>query len=75
MARLLFWIVLAGLVYAVARNWLRRHERGARAPGKPAEPMFACAACGLNVPKSEAHLRDGQWYCSPEHLERGGPGG
>jgi uncharacterized protein len=75
MARLLFWIVLAGLVYAVARNWSRRHERRARAADKPAESMIACAACGLNVPQSEARLRDGLWYCSPEHLERGPPGG
>jgi len=72
MARLLFWVVLAGLVYVVLKNWSRRRTR---APDKPAEAVVGCVACGLNVPQSEAHLRDGKWYCSREHLERVRPGG
>jgi uncharacterized protein len=75
MARLLFWIVLAGLAYALARNWSRRSSRRMGPTDKPAEKMVGCALCGLNVPQSEAHGRDGRWYCSREHLERSHPSG
>ena len=78
MARLLFWILLAAAAYVVARS-LSRPAVG-RSPGgpgghdRPPETMVRCAACGLNVPQSEAHALDGRWYCSREHLERAHPG-
>ena len=75
MARLLIWILLAMVAYAVARNWSRRGaDRVKSAGGKPAEAIVTCAACGLNVPQSEAHASDGRWYCSREHLEGAGRG-
>ncbi|HEX4585790.1 MAG TPA: PP0621 family protein [Burkholderiaceae bacterium] len=68
MARLLLWALLGVIVYTLAKNWLRS---GAGRPGdRPPEAIVRCAACGLNVPQSEAHARDGLWYCSREHLER-----
>jgi len=70
MARLLFWILLAVVGYVVAKRWVRP---GAHRPGsadRPSEAIVRCAACGLNVPQSEAHARDGRWYCSREHLEQ-----
>jgi uncharacterized protein len=70
MARLLFWILLAGVAYAVARNWSRSAAGRVRAADKPAEAIVACAACGLNLPQSEALAREDRWYCSREHLER-----
>jgi uncharacterized protein len=75
MARLLIWILLAMVVYAVARNWSRRGtDRVKSAAVKPAEAIVTCAACGLNVPQSEAHASDSRWYCSREHLERASQG-
>jgi len=75
MARLLIWILLAVVVYAVVRNWSRAGAKRARAATDQApEAIVACAACGLNVPQSEAHVRAGRWYCSREHLERAGVG-
>ena len=70
MARLLFWVLLLGLAYLVVRNWSRASARRMGAGDKPSEAIVACAVCGLNVPQSEAHARDGKWYCSREHLER-----
>jgi uncharacterized protein len=70
MARLLFWVLLGVIVYAVAKNWLRAGAGGRGAADKPPEAIVRCAACGLNVPQSEAHAGDGLWYCSREHLER-----
>jgi uncharacterized protein len=70
MARLLFWILLVAAGYAVARGLLRAGGGRAPADARPPETMVRCAACGLNVPQSEAHPLGGQWYCSREHLER-----
>ncbi len=73
MVRMLFWIVLAVIVYAVAKSWSRAAARRTRGADKPAEQIVSCAACGLNVPQSEAYARGGQWYCSREHLEGAQP--
>jgi uncharacterized protein len=74
MARLLIWILLAVAAYAVVRNWSRAGARRARAAAdKGPEAIVSCAACGLNVPQSEAHARAGRWYCSQEHLEHARP--
>jgi len=70
MARLLLWILLAAFAYLVVRSWSRAGARRMDANDKPSEPIVACASCGLNVPRSEAHEHDGNWYCSREHLER-----
>ena len=74
MARLLLWILLAAFAYLVVRSWSRAGARRMGADDKPSEAIVACAICGLNVPRSEAHARDGKWYCSREHLERAGTG-
>ena len=55
MARLLIWILLAVVAYAVVRNWSRAGAKRARAATDQApEAIVACAACGLNVPQSVA---------------------
>lgn len=74
MARLLFWVLLAIVAYAAAKHWARSGTRKKAAPESSSEAIVSCAACGLNVPQSEAHARDGRWYCSREHLERARPG-
>jgi uncharacterized protein len=74
MVRILFWIVLAVVVYAVMKSWSRAGARRRSEADKAPEPIVRCAACGLNVPRSEALARGGQWYCSREHLEQARPG-
>jgi uncharacterized protein len=74
MVRILFWLVLAAVAYAVIKSWSRAGRPRSRAGEKPAELIVRCAACGLSVPQSEAHARGGQWYCSREHLEQARPG-
>ena len=71
MARLLLlWVLLGVIAYAVLKSWSRSGAGRGGAADKPSEAIVRCAACGLNVPRSEAHARDGIWYCSREHLER-----
>ena len=73
MVRILFWIVLAVVVYAVTRSWSRAGARRPRAGDRPSERIVACAACGLNLPQSEALARGADWFCSREHLEQTPP--
>ncbi len=74
MGRLLIWVLLGMIVYALMRGRMRIGSRraGGRPPhgAKVSEPMVRCQACGLNVPQSEALAREGRWFCSREHLER-----
>ena len=69
MARVVFWILLAGL----AVWWLRRLTQERRAP--PPEPpaalpreMVACALCQVHLPAEEA-VRGGlgRLYCCEAH--------
>ena len=75
MARLLFWVLVALGAYLLAKRWIRPGAPRAHRQGSASEAMVRCAACGLNVPQSEAHAREGQWYCSREHLQQARPGG
>jgi uncharacterized protein len=73
MARLLFWLLLAVVAYVAVKRWTRPQSRGQPAGNLRSEAIVSCAACGLNVPQSEALARDGRWYCSREHLEGARP--
>ena len=72
MARLLLWVLLAVIAYAVLKSWSRSGAGRGGAADKPSEAIVRCAACGLNVPRSEAHARDGIWYQTPLSASVGG---
>lgn len=76
MGRLLFWIILGALVYALMKGWARtaRPSASRRGPA-PSESMVRCEECGLNLPESDAFSSAGRWYCSREHLGGRGSGG
>jgi uncharacterized protein len=79
MSRLVFWILLAVLVFFAVRAKLRaavRHQqmhvppqqRPHAPPPAAIEDMTSCAHCGLHFPVSEAVHADGRDYCSPAHV-------
>jgi uncharacterized protein len=70
--RLLFWCLIGLLLYLGLRKLGGGGRPGSarRAGASPAEDMVRCAACGLNVPKSEALPFDGQWACCAEHARQ-----
>jgi uncharacterized protein len=84
MSRVLFWILLALLVYFALRAKLRAAARKQQMqqqthvpprqqnapPPAAIENMTSCAHCGLHFPASEALHADGRDYCSPAHLPR-----
>ena len=70
MGKILFFALLALIVYAVLRSRLR----GTASKGSdqaPVEDMVACARCGVNVPRSEAVEYRGLLFCSDEHRSLG----
>ncbi|MFM2059560.1 MAG: hypothetical protein RLY71_3945 [Pseudomonadota bacterium] len=84
MIRLLWWLVLGLIGWAVWRSW-RHGSRDIKArqaqPSAPPVPparqvrdqlMVACAHCGVHLPRDEA-LADpgGQLYCSAPHRDAG----
>lgn len=73
MARLLLWMLLGFIAYVAVKRWASPGLRRPRGADPRSEAMVSCAACGLNVPQSEALAGDGRWYCSREHLERARP--
>ena len=78
MSRIVFWILLIGLVVLALRAKFK--GLGARpqppldrqpprqAPVAEIETMTQCAHCGIHFPASEAVHADGHDYCSPGHV-------
>ena len=68
MGRILFFILIAFLIYLLFRGFMRaqaKKDLDAAPPKSPLEPedMVACARCGVNVPRSSAREEAGRWVC------------
>ena len=78
MSRVIFWILLIGLVVIAIRAKLKglgarqqpplHREPPRQAPVAEIETMTQCAHCGIHFPASEAVHADGHDYCSPGHV-------
>jgi uncharacterized protein len=69
MGRILFFILLAVVIYLVWRSMHARVTRRGSAEVEPAAPqaMVSCATCGLHVPRGEALLLGDRYFCCEEH--------
>ena len=65
MGRIVLLLIIAFLVYLVFRGFFRVNTRkpGAPANAVEAEDMVACSRCGVNLPRSDARLEAGVFYC------------
>lgn len=60
-------LVIVG-VYLFRRMASKRAEELGKPPEtKAAEDMVRCKVCGVNLPRSEAVLSKGRFYCCDEH--------
>ncbi|HEX4779167.1 MAG TPA: PP0621 family protein [Usitatibacter sp.] len=64
MARIVFFVIIGLIVWGLARGFfsrsrVTRDENAARAP----EDMVACASCGVHMPRSDARMDGGTFYC------------
>jgi uncharacterized protein len=66
MSRLLFLLAIIVVVYLLLRS-LRRGAPRQDDVSASAEEMVRCARCGVHLPKSEAILADGKFYCCDAH--------
>lgn len=73
LGKLLVLIGLGLVIYFLLKNYQRKlGQPGSAAPGERGpEDMVKCAHCGVNLPRSEAILSRGEFFCTPEHQRLG----
>lgn len=64
--------VIALIIYLLLQIFKRfLANKKAKTPTEEKEQvMVACKICKLHIPENEALQRDGQFYCSKEHLNK-----
>ncbi|HYP67329.1 MAG TPA: PP0621 family protein [Thiobacillaceae bacterium] len=75
MGKLLVLLILGFVIYAILKSYARSQTPDRRAPGpaRGPEDMVKCARCGVNLPRSEALLSKGEFFCSREHQQLNQP--
>lgn len=68
MSKLITLLLLVVLGVYLFRRMIGQNEAPPKPPkGKAAEDMVRCKVCGVNLPRSEAILSRGNFYCCDEH--------
>lgn len=70
MAKILFIVAVTLLLVLWFKSMGRRKRDGGGKPdakARGAEDMVRCQVCGVNLPRSEALMSRGRFYCSEEH--------
>jgi uncharacterized protein len=71
-AKVLFIILVTVLLVLWFKHMGRQRGGGSKPPApKQAEDMVRCKVCGVNLPRSEALMSKGQFYCCDEHRRSG----
>lgn len=71
------WLLVISVVVLVVllikASW--RREVAKQPGGEPkGEDMVRCQVCGVNLPRSEAIISGGRYYCGEEHRRLDGAG-
>ena len=66
MSRLLFFAVIAAVVYGLLKSYRKQLPADEDTPVQ-AEDMVRCVHCGVHLPKHESILVDGKYYCGEPH--------
>ena len=67
MSRFILLIVIVGVIYLLLKAYFKQSSKP-EIP-KTAEDMVSCAQCGINQPRSESIIDNGQYYCSEAHRQ------
>lgn len=68
MSKIITVILIVILVVYLLRRMAGQRGGASKPPkDKAAEDMVRCKACGVNLPRSEAILSQGRFYCCDEH--------
>jgi uncharacterized protein len=65
LGRVLLLLIIGLAVYLAFKGFFRVNARKPDMPAKTVsgEDMVACARCGVNLPRSDARLQEGTFYC------------
>lgn len=73
MLKILLLIAIGFIVFAIFKAYQRSLQKTPPSARESAvEDMVKCAHCGVNLPRSEAILSGGDFFCTPEHKRLGG---
>lgn len=67
MGKILFWLVVGFVIVLVMKLAAKKRVPPPDKGPKEVEDMVRCRVCGVNLPRSEAILSQGRFYCSQEH--------
>tara|TARA_Y100001970_G_scaffold254750_1_gene330819 strand:+ start:8153 stop:8353 length:201 start_codon:yes stop_codon:yes gene_type:complete len=65
MFQILILIATICLIYFLSRFFSSRKLENR---SNETEEMVKCSECGINLPKKEAVIVEGLWFCNKEHL-------
>jgi uncharacterized protein len=73
------FLVLKAVAVIQRKNTLNQTQKQTQKPGaaepEPSEPpkslpsLISCEKCGLHLPRQEAVLKQGHYFCSTEHAD------
>ena len=74
MSKIITVILVTVLVIYLFRRMTGNRTNQTKSPpsadnNKAAEDMVRCQVCGVNLPRSEALLSQGRFYCCDEHRQ------
>lgn len=69
MIKLLLLVFGVWLIYTILKKYGRSVEQDEKEapPAQIEEDMVRCVQCGVHLPRSEAILSRGEFYCCDEH--------
>lgn len=68
---ILVTVLVVYLVRRMAANRVNPPKTPPAGKNKGAEDMVRCQVCGVNLPRSEALMSQGRFYCCDEHRKSG----
>lgn len=72
MAKILLLIAVTVFIVFLLKSAGRRSELPRKTREPEVEDMLRCHVCGVNLPRSEAILSRGRFYCGEEHRRQDG---
>ena len=67
MGKLIFYIIIALLIYWIIRS---RQPKQTGTPSESIEDMVSCAHCGVHLPESKTISRHNKYFCCDEHCNQ-----